>query len=71
MKERCLVLVLLIVRVRTTDPQFYTVFKSNDGKYPCYRQVRDRLEICLIERKVRLAGDCRHEPRTNASDRLC
>jgi hypothetical protein len=31
---------MLVFVARAIDPQFYTVFKANDGKYPCYRQVR-------------------------------
>lgn len=29
----------LVVITKGADPQFSTVFKPNDGKYPCYRQV--------------------------------
>ncbi|CAF3745733.1 unnamed protein product [Adineta steineri] len=28
----------LVSNINTKDPQFFTVFKPNDGKYPCYRQ---------------------------------
>ena len=39
MEKRFLFSVLLVVGLDARDPQFYTVFKPNDGKYPCYRQV--------------------------------
>jgi len=31
-----------IYAVNADEPKISTLFKSNDGKYPCYRQVNTR-----------------------------
>ena len=44
----------LVSNIKTIDPQFFTVFKPYDGKYPCYRQVSNIYDTLNLPRKKRI-----------------